>query len=140
MAYAMPEPDLLVDAGVGGGLADVREDRRPVGDRLGLGPRPEPVTQGVHVRVGSDPRIAEQIPGATDGVPGFENRVLLARELSLEVMRHPDAGQTGTDDQHVHMVGHQITAIRAASPSRAPAGAVRRRARRSTESARPGPG
>ncbi len=50
-------------------------DRGAVGDRLGLGPRLEVVAQGVHVAVGTDARIAEQVPGAADRLARFEDGV-----------------------------------------------------------------
>src|SRR5579859_6954518 len=39
--HAVPEPDVPVDACLGGGLPYVLQDRRSVRDRLGLPPRPE---------------------------------------------------------------------------------------------------
>ena len=61
-----------------GGLADVREDRRAVGDRLVARPRPEREAERVHVRVGADARIAEQVPRAADALARLEDRVASA--------------------------------------------------------------
>src|SRR3546814_19945298 len=43
-----------IDPVLARGLADIVEDRRPVGDRLRLGPRFEGIAQRVHIRIGSD--------------------------------------------------------------------------------------
>ena len=47
-------------------VAHVVEDRGAVGDRLRLGPGPEAVAERVHVGVGADPGVAEEVPGAAD--------------------------------------------------------------------------
>ena len=86
-------------------VADVVEDRGPVGDRLALLPGPEVVAEREHVRVRADARIAEQVPGAADGVARLEDRVGLARALRLEVAGGADAGEAGADDQHVDVFG-----------------------------------
>ena len=55
-----------------GGLADVGQDRGAVGQGLLAGPGAERVAQGGHVRVRAHAGIAEQVPGAADGVAGLE--------------------------------------------------------------------
>src|SRR5690606_26226574 len=62
------EPDPLLDPGLAGGVADIGEDRRAVGDRLRLHPGPEAVAERVHVGVRADARVAEEVPGAADRV------------------------------------------------------------------------
>ncbi len=99
----MVEADLLVDAVVGGGLADVIQDPRAVRDRLRLGPWLERIAQREHVAVGADAWIAEQIPGAADTVAALEDRIALAGAFLLQVIGRADAGQPGADDQHVDM-------------------------------------
>ncbi len=66
----MVVPDVVVEAVLGHGLAQVRQDPGRVGDGLLVPPRLELVTEGVQVRVGPDPRIAEQVPGPAGGLPG----------------------------------------------------------------------
>ena len=95
----------MLDAVLGRGLADIVQDPRPVGDRLGLDPRLERIAQRVHVGVGADAGIAEQIPGAADAIAAFENDKALARALLLQVIARADAGQAGADDQDVEMFG-----------------------------------
>ena len=102
--HPQPEPDLVLDATFARGVADVVEDRRAVGDRLAIGPRPEPIAEGVHVGVGPDTRVGEQAPGAAELVPRLEDRVGLAREVRVELMAGADAGQAGTDDQEVDVL------------------------------------
>ena len=99
----MVEADFPVDAVVGGGLADVIQDSRPVRDRLRLGPWLERIAQREHVAVGADAGIAKQIPGAADGFAALENDITLAGTIVLQVIARADAGQPGADDQHVDM-------------------------------------
>ena len=59
------------------------------------------VAQRVHVGVGADAGIAEQVPGAADRLAAFEDGVALARAAVLQVPGGADARQAGADDQHV---------------------------------------
>src|ERR1700722_18417362 len=103
----MVEADFLVDAVIGGGLADVVQDARPVCNRLRLGPWLERVTQREHVAVGTYAGITKQIPGAADGFAALQNDIALAGTIVLQVIARTDARQPGADDQHVDMlVGH----------------------------------
>src|SRR5205085_10364023 len=95
------EADLLVDPEVAGGLADVVEDRRPVRDRLRLLPRTEGVAERVHVGVGADAGVAEQVPGAADRLARLEDRERLARTAHRQVTACTHTGQTRADDQYV---------------------------------------
>src|SRR5258707_6165111 len=99
----MIEADFLVDTVLGGGLPDVVQDSRPVGDRLRLGPWLERIAHREHVAVGADAGIAEQIPGAADAVAALENDETLIRTVVLQVIARADAGQPGADDQHIDM-------------------------------------
>src|SRR5690606_15676718 len=101
------EPDPLFDPRLTGGVADVAEDRRAVGDRLRVHPGPEPVAERVHVGVGPDPWVAEQVPGATDRVARLENRVRLPGAALLQVVGGADTGEAGADDQDVSVFGLQ---------------------------------
>src|SRR5581483_9284823 len=95
--------NLAVDAVLGRGLANVIENARASGDRLRFGPRLEGIAERVHVRVGADAGIAEQIPGAADGMAAFEDDESLRRTFGLQMIAGGDAGQAGADDQHVEM-------------------------------------
>src|SRR5258708_5773548 len=95
----MVQADLLVDAVVGGGLADVIQNPRPIRDRLRLGPWLERIAQREHVAVGADAWIAEQIPGAADTVAALEDRIALAGAFLLQVVARADAGQPELPDQ-----------------------------------------
>ena len=100
----MIEADFVVDAVLGGGLADVVQDSRPVGDRLRLDPWLERIAHRKHVAVGADARITEQVPGAADAVAALENDKTLGRTIALQVIAGADAGQPGADDQHIDML------------------------------------
>src|ERR1700681_4318683 len=99
----MVEADFFVDAVVGGGLADVVQNSRPVGDRLRLGPWLERIAHREHVAVRADDGVTEQVPGTTDAVAALENDKTLGRAIALEVIARADSGQPGADDQHVEM-------------------------------------
>ena len=43
--------------------------------------------------------------GTAEGVVGFEHDEALARALLLQVIGGADAGDAGTDDQHIEVVG-----------------------------------
>ena len=102
---AVAEADAAIDALVPRGVLDVAADVVAVGD--GLRPRPgsERVAQGEHVRVRAHPRVAKQVPGPPDGVPGLEDGVGRPRARRLQMVTGGDARQAGTDDEHVQMLG-----------------------------------
>jgi hypothetical protein len=97
------EADAALDAVVAGRLAHVLEDRRTVGDRLGLLPRAKGIAEGVHVRVRADARVFEEVPRAADALARLEDRVGLLRAFRLQVTAGADARKAGTDDQHVNV-------------------------------------
>src|SRR5229473_4002995 len=99
----MIEADFLVDAVLGGGLADVVQNLRPVGDRLRPLPWLERIAHRKHVAVGPDARITEQVPGAADAVAALKNDKTLGRTIVLQVIARADPGQSGADDQHIDM-------------------------------------
>src|SRR5262249_52711881 len=101
----LPVANLVVDAERLRGFAHVLEDRRAVGDGLRLRPRPEPVAEGVHVRVGADARVAEQVPPAAERLARLEVGVRRVLAERLHVVRRADAGDAGADDQDVALVG-----------------------------------
>src|SRR5262245_15356849 len=95
-------PNELLNVEFPGGVVDVAQDARPIGDRLRVGPRPKPVTEGEHVRVRSDARVAEEVPGAAGRVTGFEHEDRLVGALAAQLGCSADAGQSGADNQDVH--------------------------------------
>ena len=119
----MLEADLLHQPIFLGGFPNVSEDGRAVGDGLRLPPGLEGITQGVHVAVGADARIAEQIPGAADALPAFQNGEGLAWAAPPQVAGRANAGQPGADDQHIEAVFK----FHPAASSRFNAGGHRRR-------------
>ena len=114
----MTRANPLVDAVLPRRLLDVAEDRRPVGDRLRLRPGLERVAEGVHVGVGADPRVAEEVPGAADRVPRLEEGERLVRAVAPQVAAGADAGQAGSDDQDVEVLGrHAALSLLAGRPT-----------------------
>jgi len=95
----MAEANVLVDAELGSGVAQVLEDRRSVGDRLGGGPRLEAVAEGVHVAVRAHARVAEQIPGAAQVIAAFEDQIGPIRAQASASVAGADAGDARTHHQ-----------------------------------------
>ncbi len=74
-----------------GRLADVSEDGGAICNCLRLPPGPETVAQGVHIAIGADPGVAEQIPGTTEAFAALENRIGDSWAPGLEMTGRPDA-------------------------------------------------
>ena len=85
--------DSFVDAVCRGRLPQVTQDRRAVGNRLRVRPRTEGEGEGVHVRVGADPGIAKEVPGATARRPCLEDREGVVRHRLGHPAGHVDAGE-----------------------------------------------
>ena len=89
----------------------------PVGDRLLRVPRLELEAERVHVAVGADAGIAEQVPGAADVGAPFEDQVGAVRRLDLQVIGGADAGDAGADHEDIDMLNaHASTVVPAAEP------------------------
>ena len=101
---AVSIPDVLIDLVLFGRLLDVFEDGGPVGDGLLRDPRLEDVTERVHIRVGADAGVAEEIPRAAHPLASFEDDVALSGAAGLEVNRRADAREAGADDEDVEVV------------------------------------
>ena len=99
--------DVLVDAVRRCGLSEVAQDLVPVGDRLGTRPRAEVVAEGEHVRVRADSGVAELVPRPPARAACLEDRVRGAGGVRLQVAGGTDTGQTGADDEHVHVPGRR---------------------------------
>ena len=110
------QADMAIDSVLGGGLAQVRQDIGRPGNRLLVRPRLELVAVGVHVRVGADAGIAEQVPRAAGDSARFQDDVRRARAIRLQVARNTDARQAGAYDEDIHMLcgrkvmyGHSVS-------------------------------
>ena len=86
-------------------FVEIIEDRSTVGDGLALGPGFEVETQGVHVAVGADTRIAKQIPGAANSRPPFENQITALRTMFLQMHGGADTRDAGADNQYINVFG-----------------------------------
>ena len=78
----MAVADVAFDPVLHRGFLDVGLDRGAIGDRLRRAPRLEPEAQGEHVRVRSDARVFEQVPGAAQIVAAFQDGVALVGQRS----------------------------------------------------------
>ncbi len=108
-AQAVVESDMRKDVVLLRRFPHVLPDGRSVGDGLRIPPGFEVVAEGVHVAVGADPRIAEQVPGPSDGIARFENGKRLSGTLFPKMTGSSDAGNTRSHDDHVetlHVEAH----------------------------------
>jgi len=58
------------------------------------------------LKLGTNARVAEQVPGAADVLASFEDHVTVVRTLPLQVHAGSDAGYSGTDHDYVVMLFH----------------------------------
>ena len=100
---AMAKAHVLVDAVVARRVAHIVQNRGAVGDGFGARPGPKTVAERVHVRIGANAGIAEQIPRAADRVAAFEDRVALARAFRLQMVAGGDARESRADNKHIEM-------------------------------------
>src|SRR6516225_9109116 len=98
-ANATVNPELVC------GVAKVLQDGGAVGDGVRGCPWAERVAEGVHVGVGADAGVAEEVPGAADRAASFEDNVALAGTLRLQAIAGSDAGEAGSDDDDVEVLG-----------------------------------
>src|SRR5581483_2583384 len=69
------------------------------------GPRLEAVAERVQIAVGADARIAVRPPRTAEAVLHVERNEALVGTLLGEVVGGPDPRDSGTDDQHVEVLG-----------------------------------
>jgi hypothetical protein len=110
----VPEVDVRAEVVLVDRLVQVVEDLAGVSDRVVLRPRLEAEAERVEASVRPDPGVAEEVPGSADRIAGFELGEGLTGLPGLEVVAHVDAGQTGTDHDHVDVAGGRIRARNAA--------------------------
>jgi hypothetical protein len=84
-------------------LAHVLEDLGSRGDGR-ADPRLEAIAERIEVAVGADPRESMGDPGPAEALLGLEHDETGAGALLREVVRGADAGDAGTDDQHIEML------------------------------------
>src|SRR5579883_3495081 len=99
--HAVSEPDVPVDPVCAGGVAEVGEDRGAVGDGARIRPRPEGIPERVHVGIGADAGIAEEVPGPAQRLARLEDHVAAVGTLGLQMIARGDARDARADDHDV---------------------------------------
>ena len=99
----MLKADVFVDAEFGCGLAKVRQDVRAIGNRLCRCPWLEAVAKCVHVTIGANAGIAEQIPRAAHVVAALEDHIGTIRAFLLEEIAGADSRDSGTNNNDIKM-------------------------------------
>src|SRR5215217_4357453 len=100
----MAVADRFVDAELVGGLADVSQDRVPVGDGLRVTPWAKAIAERVHVGVGANARVSKEIPRAAHCLASFQYDEGLVRALHLEMAGAANSGQPRAHDDYVHVL------------------------------------
>src|SRR6185503_17275523 len=95
--------DRLVNVVLGGCVANVTENRRSICHRFVVTPRPEAVTERIHVGIRTHARIAEEIPRATHPFAPFEYDETFRRTLHLQMARSANTRQPGAHDYDVEV-------------------------------------
>src|SRR6185437_16734603 len=108
------------DAEIGRCVANVIEDRGTVGDCFGLAPGAKAIAERVHVRIGADAWITEEIPRAADSVASFEYEEALLGAVHLEMARSANPRQPRADDDYIHVLHGAPNYSRAAAVSTYP--------------------
>ncbi len=108
---------MAIDIVFGRRLLYVGKNGRTVGDRPGAAPGPEFVAERVHVAVGPDARVTEQVPGAAHRIASLEDCVTLAGTFALQVARGTDTGQSRPDDDDIEILRTQRSPSSALSSS-----------------------
>src|SRR5262245_26905487 len=97
----MFEVDVWDEAILAGRFLHVCADGSAVRDGSRMFPRFEIIAERIHVAVGPDARITEQIPCATDGAAPFQNRKGLARTLPLQMDGGANSRKPCANDNHI---------------------------------------
>ena len=99
--HATLEANVMNGARVFGNFLDIALDVRAVGDGLAVGPGLVTVAEGIHVRIGADARVAEQIPGSADRRAALQYQIALVGALTAQCMCGADARQACADDKNI---------------------------------------
>ncbi len=99
------EADVPIDPVLRDGLAQVGHDRRPVGNRLFRFPGLEAEAERLHVAVGADAGVLEEVPRAADVGAAFEDDVGAIRAQGLQVVAGANPGYARADDDHIDVLG-----------------------------------
>ena len=75
-----------------------------IGNGLGMSPGLEGIAQRIHIRIRAYAGVAEQVPGAAQGLAPLQDEVALARAVLLQVTGRPDAGYARAHDQYIDML------------------------------------
>ncbi|GLZ48717.1 hypothetical protein Acsp06_49020 [Actinomycetospora sp. NBRC 106375] len=100
----MPRAQVRTETVLGDDLVEIAEDLVAGRDRRTV-PRLEPVGVGVEVAVGAHTREALGPPGAAVPLLGVEHDDAVVSEVFPQVVRRPDPGHAGSDDQDVDVPG-----------------------------------
>ena len=100
----LSESELFPDAELINGRVEVVANLVGAGEDLGPKPGPEIVGIAEHVRVGANPGIAKQVPGAADCLASFEDHDAPLREALRKARCDADTGDASADDQYVEVL------------------------------------
>ena len=96
--------NLAINAMLLGRLAQIVENRAPIGNGLVVHPRLELIAKGMQVRVGPNAGITKQVPRTTRCAARLKDGKGFLRLFFLQVVARTDAGQPRPDDQDINML------------------------------------
>jgi hypothetical protein len=97
----MMEAKVAIKVVFGHTLLHVPFDEGSFGDRSLIGPRLPWKAIGKQIRIRTDSRVSEQVPGATNVTPTFENCKGDIRKLLLQPICEVDTRYASTDDDNI---------------------------------------
>ncbi len=102
--HAMVVADRLVNVVLGSGFTNVTENRRTSRHRFVVAPRPEAITERVHVGIGAHARVAKQVPRAAHTFAPLEYDETLPRTRHLQMACPANTRQPRAHDYDVEML------------------------------------
>src|SRR6267142_4825454 len=100
----MAIPNRSINPVVASCFANVVQYGGAVGDRLGLAPWPKLVSERVHIGIGANSRIAEQVPGPAHRVSPFQNCKCLGWASCLQIISSADSREPRAHDQDIEVL------------------------------------
>jgi hypothetical protein len=98
---AAAEADVPHDPVLGSGGTYVGADLLPRREDPGFRPRPEGITEAVHIGVGTHARVAKEVPGAANRVPRLQNQEIQFWKSLSQPAGCSDAGQASAHNDDV---------------------------------------
>ena len=108
LEHLVAEVDSPTEIVVVDDFLEIRQNLVRVSDGVIGSPRLELVAECVQIGVRPDTRVAEQVPGAANGVTAIGDGEGPTRLRGGQIVRQTDPGDAGTDDEHIDVPGQRF--------------------------------